>query len=293
MNKVKTHYPIITISNFKRFSKPIEFELKPITILVGPNGSGKSTVIEALNIFSKSLRVFSKSEESSDFLNNYSFEELISDKTKKRFEFSACSQFGSIAEITEEIKITISYKNGDGNPVFDLVKFEKEKMTMDKNTSDRKKFGLKFYLGSSRKYGLIEFEDIIEAVKSDLPTTFLEEIVHNKEEIEKIISFGLVIYKVDCSFLVEKTDEEKIIMALAYGILTHNFFYNEYVKDKNILTMLVYLVYRNRNVEDHTTFIEVSKLCEDAFENFKTIRSSFDEVETNIGTEDLMDETRE
>lgn len=41
----------ITLENFRAFSKPTRFELRPITLLVGPNNSGKSSVTKALTTF--------------------------------------------------------------------------------------------------------------------------------------------------------------------------------------------------------------------------------------------------
>lgn len=40
----------ITLENFRAFSKPTRFELRPITLLVGPNNSGKSSVTKALSL---------------------------------------------------------------------------------------------------------------------------------------------------------------------------------------------------------------------------------------------------
>ncbi len=293
MTKGFTHYPIITISNFKKFVKKISFELKPITILVGPNGSGKSTVIEALNIFSKSLRFFEGSENSPDFLNNYSFEDLISIKNKKRFEISARSQFGSVEEITEEINATTSFINFEGNPTFEILKFEKRMISSSTGIKDRKKFWLKINLNYFKEFKLaVEFKKIVDYLKTELPPSFIEEISDKKEELEKIVSFGLIIYKTDCNYLEEVSKEEKTIIKLSYGILTNKFFYNDYVKDKNMLTILVYLASKRTKYGSNMSFYEISRLSEKAFENFNSIRSNLADVHTNLGTRDLIDETR-
>lgn len=45
----------ITLENFRAFSKPTRFELRPITLLVGPNNSGKSSVTKALSMLQATL----------------------------------------------------------------------------------------------------------------------------------------------------------------------------------------------------------------------------------------------
>jgi len=45
----------ITTTNFRRFAHPVEFAIKPLTILVGRNSSGKSTLLRLLPLLRQSL----------------------------------------------------------------------------------------------------------------------------------------------------------------------------------------------------------------------------------------------
>lgn len=301
MDQSKTHFPIVTITNFKRFNKKIKFELKPITILVGPNGKGKSTIIEALDIFSKSLRVFSTSEQPQDFLNNYSFDELISDKNKRKFEFSVNSQFLPRDSDTqkekkiENIAVALSYKNNGGNPVFDQLKYASDTKSTDREFSINNKFNLNIFLSSSRKFKLTRFESLLESLKYDLPYTFLEEIIYNHGEPKELlpdIYERLKIYRTRTNFSAKYTEVEKLITNLSYGLLTNNFFIDDLISDKNILTLLVYLLIRDKDHLNGVSFEKLSELCESSFENFQILIDGLDDVETNIGTERLLDDTR-
>lgn len=106
----------ITIQNFKRIKKRTTFDFSPITILVGPNSSGKSTLLEAINL-TKILTeyVFEGSQSASDYLNEISFNDILSSSAKtKKITFEALfKEYITSWEYSREI-------NDYGNDYYDF-----------------------------------------------------------------------------------------------------------------------------------------------------------------------------
>lgn len=59
MNKeYKTNFTNFRVGNFKSFSNPVDFPIRPITLLFGPNSSGKSSFLKSLLLLKQSLVSF-------------------------------------------------------------------------------------------------------------------------------------------------------------------------------------------------------------------------------------------
>lgn len=284
MNKEKTHYPIITISNFKRFSKPIEFELKPITIFVGPNGSGKSTIIEALNILSKSLKTLSKREYSHKFLKEYLYDNLIGDKSKKHFEFS-------INHPVDEVRIKIAYKNLLGRPIFDYLIFENKKNANNPKAINTGELSLKFQFDSFTEYDLKKFEINNDAIKNNLPTDLWEDFPNHFKNLVRTYK-SLYKFRVVIKFSKRIKSWEKLIISIAYGILTRNFFQKGSIEDKKTLAFFVFFIYRVENRELGLTFDEIQKITDQIFEKFQKIMDKIDGVELDLSADIFPEDVR-
>ena len=284
MNKEKKHYPVITISNFKRFSEPIEFELKPITILVGPNGSGKSTIIEALNILSKSLKTLSMREYSHEFLKEYIYDNLIGDKSKKHFEFSINHQ-------VDEVRIKIAYKNFLGRPIFDYLIFEdKENANNPKEISTRE-LSLKFHFDSITEYDLEKFEINTDAIKNNLPSDLWEDFPNYFKNLVRSYKI-LYKFRVVIKFSKKIKSWEKLIISIAYGILARNFFQKDSIEDKKTLAFFVFFLCRVENRELGLTFNEIQKISDQIFEKFQKIMDKIDGVELDLSADILPEDVR-
>jgi predicted ATP-dependent endonuclease of OLD family len=80
-----THLPFFGVKNFKSFKGEHFFNLKNITFLIGKNSSGKSSLIQGIQLSSKSPNEVQKSNDfglKESWLNRYSDEKLVMFSTK-------------------------------------------------------------------------------------------------------------------------------------------------------------------------------------------------------------------
>lgn len=303
-------YPTISIQNFKRFHDEVSFELKPITILVGPNGGGKSTIIDAMDFFMSSLKLWvDQSPDDVAWLNSHNFSDIAANKdTNHRIILSstAFERFALKLKPTEE-----ESSSNDNDFVMDLhqlikisLRNENEQVVIDKLEIISQETGFDWNISIYPNDINHTYKDVslIKELPNMLNDNFnyqwkeylINEIEIYKEQKPHYWLFSNETYKtVNVNFESEAEDFTKDFITLFKIIIGSK---NLSAKDKNqdLYFFVIYFLFKNNpsffdQINPEELKVTFDFVCEFSHQIIEYVR----EYLNWFRLEDKIDETRE